>query len=144
MRKLIPGLFFDRRWCLNFPFLEARSMKLLIGCAAILGLSATFAMADGGRISHQSLANVGLGNLRFMSDSQGLEIRGLGVMDGKNDDYGDKGDKGDHHKGDKNKHHEHKTEHKHHEPVCHQHEQGCHTGCHVESLCHIQTCVRAR
>jgi ABC-type nickel/cobalt efflux system permease component RcnA len=120
-------------------------MKLFIACTAILGLSAVSAMAGEGRLSHQSLAKVGLTGMTIMSDSQGMEIRGLGVADGS---YGDQGDNGQ--KGDKNKHHEKKQhENKHHEHKqqdCHehQHEKCGQSACHVSSLCHVQTSCRTR
>ena len=111
-------------------------MKLLFGFAAILGLSAVSAMAGDGRLSNQSLAKIGLGGMKVMSDSQGLEIRGLGVSDGMS---GEKGEKDHHHKGEGNKHHEKKHE----EKCCHEHERCCHPSCHVESLCHVQCCGHA-
>jgi hypothetical protein len=110
-------------------------MKLLIGWAAIVGLSAVSAMAGEGRLSNQSLAKIGLVGMKIMSDSQGLEIRGLGVADGSG--YG--GDKDHHHKGEGNKHHE-KHHEKPHEECGHHHESSCHPSCHVESLCNHVHC----
>jgi hypothetical protein len=109
-------------------------MKVLIVCAAVLGLTAVSAVAGEGQVSNQSLARLGLGQMKMMADSRGLEIRGLGVSDGS---YGMQGDKDHHPKGDEHKHHE-----KH--PECgHQHEKccqsSCHSTCNVATLCsHVQ------
>jgi hypothetical protein len=122
-------------------------MKLFLGCAVILGLSMVSAMAGDGGLSHQSLAKVGLGGMAMLSDSQGLEIRGLGVSEEMNGDQWNYGDndhhqKKDHHqKGDQ--HHEQKHHEKNHEE-CHEHEKCGHSTCHVSSLCHVQCASHTR
>lgn len=115
-------------------------MKLFIGCALVLGLSAVSAMAGDGQLSHQSLAKVGLGGMAMLSDSQGLEIRGLGVSQEMESDQASYGDQDHHQKRDKHheqKHHEVKHHEKNHEE-CHDHEKCGHSICHVSSLCHVQ------
>ncbi len=57
-------------------------MKVLLGLAAVVAFSATSAMAGEGRVSDQSLAKMGLANMKTMSDSQGMHIRGLSVLVG--------------------------------------------------------------
>jgi hypothetical protein len=57
-------------------------MKVLLGLAAFVAFSATSALAGEGRVSDQSLAKMGLANMKTMSDSQGLRIRGLSVIVG--------------------------------------------------------------
>ncbi|HUE13678.1 MAG TPA: hypothetical protein VMR25_05905 [Planctomycetaceae bacterium] len=109
-------------------------MKLLIGLAAIVGLSAVSAMAGEGRLSNQSLAKIGLVGMKVMSDSQGLEIRGLGVTDGS----GYKKD--DHHKRECDTCHEKECREK---ESCHPHESCCHPSCHLESLCQVHCAGRA-
>jgi hypothetical protein len=121
-------------------------MKLFIGCALVLGLSAVSAMAGDGQLSHQSLAKVGLSGMAMLSDSQGLEIRGLGVSQEIYGDQGNNGDKDQHQKGDKHheqKHHEMKHHEKNHEE-CHDHEKCGHSTCHVSSLCHLQCAGHTR
>ncbi len=120
-------------------------MKLFIGCALVLGLSAVAAMAGDGRLSQQSLAKVGLGGMALLSDPQGLEIRGLGVSEGTYGDQGDHGEKDHHQKGEKYKHHENKQhEHKHPECHDHQHEKCGQSVCHVSSLCHVECTAHTR
>jgi hypothetical protein len=115
-------------------------MKLLIGFATILCLSAVSAVAGDGRLSDQSLAKIGLGGMQVMSDTQGLGIRGLGVSEG----MGGYGGYKHHHKDEGDKRH-----HEHHEKGCekghcdkehcgHECHQACHPSCHFESLCHVQ------
>jgi len=117
-------------------------MKLLIAFATVLCLSAVSAVAGDGRLSDQSLTKIGLGGMQVMSDTQGLEIRGLGVSDGMGSYGGEK----QHQKGDGDKRH-----HEHHEKGCCDKgccEKGhcekehcgheCHQSCHFESLCHVQ------
>jgi hypothetical protein len=117
-------------------------MKLLIAFATVLCLSAVSAVAGDGQLSDQSLAKIGLGGMQVMSDTQGLEIRGLGVSEGTGS-YG----------GEKHKH-KGEGEKRHHEKCCG--EKGCcekdhcerehcgherqQCGCHFESLCHVQCC----
>jgi hypothetical protein len=124
---------------LPVPFVEVSSMKLLIGLAAIVGLSAVSAMAGEGRLSNQSLAKIGLVGMKIMSDSQGLEIRGLGVTEGsgrKRDDH----HKDDHHQRECDKCHERQC---HEKESCHPHESCCHPSCHLESLCQVHCAGRA-
>ena len=117
-------------------------MKLLIGFAAIVCLSAASAMAGDGRLTNQSLAKIGLVGMQGMSDVQGLEIRGLGISEG-NSGYGNHKD---HHKSCEGN----KCQAKGHCGECgHQHqsgcqESGCHTNCQIGSLCHVQNCGRTR
>jgi hypothetical protein len=114
-------------------------MKLLIGLAAIVGLSAVSAMAGEGRLSNQSLAKIGLVGMKIMSDSQGLEIRGLGVTEGsgrKRDDH----HKDDHHQRECDTCHERQC---HEKESCHPHESCCHPSCHLESLCQVHCAGRA-
>jgi hypothetical protein len=118
-------------------------MKALIGCAAILGLSAVTAMAGEGRLSNPSLTKIGLGGMKLMSDSNGLEIRGLGISDTTTGDKGYKDEKGekDHHpKGEGDKCHDKKCQ----EKCGHEHQSCEHSGCHLETLCcHVQNSCRA-
>ena len=126
-------------------------MKLFIGCAAILCLTVATAKAGDGQLSNHSLAAVGLGGMKAMSDDQGLDIRGLGVAE-ETQDQGGYGNN-DHQKGEDGKHHEKKHEKKHekhpqkpsHEVCCDKHEKDCgksscgHASCNFSSLCHIQS-----
>jgi hypothetical protein len=123
-------------------FVEASSMKLLIGCAAILGLSAVTAVAGEGRLSNQSLARLGLGGMQLMSDSQGLEIRGLGVQEsGQQGNYGNNDNR---QKGEKNKHEQKCCEEKNRQE-CHERQNCCHSTCHIQtSICHLECCGRIR
>ena len=131
-------------------------MKLFIAFAAILCLTVATAQAGDGQLTGRSLAAVGLGRMKAMSDDQGLDIRGLGIaeeMQGQGE-YGNN----DHKKDDYGKHHEKKHE-KHHEKhpqkpgheVCDKHhEKDCgksscghsscgHVSCNFSSLCHVQS-----
>ena len=54
-------------------------MKSLIALASVVALSVTPAFAAEGRISHQSLAKMGLSGMTAMADAQGAQIRGLSV-----------------------------------------------------------------
>src|SRR5580704_8099836 len=51
-------------------------MKTLLSVAAVVVLAAAPAMAGDGRVSHQSLAKMGLAGMQTMSDSQGMAVRG--------------------------------------------------------------------
>ena len=126
-------------------------MRLFIGCVVVLGLSTVSAMAGDGQLSHKSLAQVGLGGMALLSDSQGLEIRGFGVSQEMYGDQENYGDKDYHQKGDK--HHEQKHhEMKHHELMpheknheqCHDHQKSGHSICHISSLCHVQCAGHTR
>ncbi len=57
-------------------------MKVLFGLAAVVAFSATSAMAAEGQVSNHSLTNMGLAGMKSMSDTQGLQIRGLSVIVG--------------------------------------------------------------
>jgi hypothetical protein len=123
-------------------------MKLLLGFAAIVCLTAASAKAGDGQLSNHSLRALGLGGMQAMSDDQGLDIRGLGISEQMNGDKGNYGNE-DHKKGEhgKNheKHHEKNHEKKGHEVCGHQHEKNCgrsncsHSICNISSLCHIQS-----
>ena len=62
-------------------------MKLFLGVAAIVCLTAASAKAGDGQLSSHSLAALGLGGMQAMSDDQGLDIRGLGVAEEMNGDH---------------------------------------------------------
>ncbi|HET6328145.1 MAG TPA: hypothetical protein VFG04_25905 [Planctomycetaceae bacterium] len=136
-------------------------MRTLLTVAAILCFAALPAYSADGQISQSSLARLGLAGMASLSDAQGLEVRGLGVMDAMQmqGGYGDFDDQ-DHHKyGDHNrdddkdrdhknrddKHHEHgHPEHKHHEQHHHNHHDHVFKcdfhmkpHCPFGSLCHI-------
>jgi ABC-type Zn2+ transport system substrate-binding protein/surface adhesin len=112
-------------------------MKSLLTFAAVLFFAALPAYSADGRIPDSSLARLGLAGMTSMSDAQGLEIRGLGVMDamGGDDGYGNKenGHK-DHHKKE---HKQHEHEHKQHEK-CDHFKCDVHVkpSCNFSSLCH--------
>jgi hypothetical protein len=54
-------------------------MKTLLSVAALVVLAAAPAMAGDGRVSHQSLAKMGLSGMQTMSDAQGMSVRGTSV-----------------------------------------------------------------
>ena len=120
-------------------------MKLLVGAIAVLGLFTVSARAADGRLPEQSLARLGLGAMQAMTDTQGLDIRGLGVAEfsGYSSNYEGQGYYGEEWYY---KHHEKRHHEKHHEKCC-EHErccgherECCHSCCHLESLCHLQSC----
>lgn len=49
---------------------------LSLAAVALLGLFASTAQADHGRISRRGLQQLGLGQLRVVSDHQGMQVRG--------------------------------------------------------------------
>jgi hypothetical protein len=51
-------------------------MKKLLSLALMLSLSASPLFAGDGRVSHRSLANMGLQGMKTMSDQDGAKIRG--------------------------------------------------------------------
>jgi len=57
-------------------------MKTLVVLAASVALSAAPALAADGKVSHSSLAKMGLPGMQPMSDAKGLEIRGQAVITG--------------------------------------------------------------
>jgi len=135
-------------------------MRTLLTFAAVLCFAVPAYSADG-QISQSSLARLGLAGMTSLSDAQGLEVRGLGVMDAMQmqHGYGDFYDRDDHkdgdhkdgdhkdkdgdHKHDRDKHHEHgHHEHnKHHEQHHHDHVFKCEfhmkPHCQFGSLCHM-------
>lgn len=56
-------------------------MKKLLSLALILSLSASPLFAAEGRVSHRSLANMGLQGMKTMSDQDGAKIRGGAAID---------------------------------------------------------------
>jgi hypothetical protein len=52
-------------------------MKVLLAFATVVALSVTSAFAGDGQVSHQSLSKMGLSSMKAMSDTQGLQIRGM-------------------------------------------------------------------
>jgi hypothetical protein len=57
-------------------------MKILLGVASVVAFSMVPALAGEGRVSHQSLANMGLAGMTTMSDAQGMQLRGLSAQAG--------------------------------------------------------------
>jgi hypothetical protein len=51
-------------------------MKTLLSVAALVVFAVGSANAGDGRVSHQSLAKMGLSSMQVMSDSQGMAVRG--------------------------------------------------------------------
>jgi len=51
-------------------------MKSLVLLAFVVALSSAPALAAGGKVSHSSLAKMGLSSMRPLTDQQGLSIRG--------------------------------------------------------------------
>jgi hypothetical protein len=124
-------------------------MKALLTFAAVVCFTAMPAFSADGQVSQSSLTRLGLGGLTPISDTEGLEIRGQGLMDAmgmNNDGYGDQMHKDhDKNKHDKNKHDEHKHhEQKHHEQNHHEKHDNhfkCDfhppkPNCNIGSLCH--------
>jgi ABC-type Zn2+ transport system substrate-binding protein/surface adhesin len=116
-------------------------MKTLLTFAAVVCFWALPAYSADGQLSNSSLTRLGLAGMTPISDVQGLEIRGLGVMEamGINKEDGDH-DKDDHHK---NKH-EHKHHEKHEKPERHEkheHHFKCDfhakPSCNLGTLCHL-------
>ena len=57
-------------------------MKNLIALASVLALSVVPAFAAEGHVSDQSLAKMGLTGMKTMTDTQGLQIRGMSATAG--------------------------------------------------------------
>jgi hypothetical protein len=57
-------------------------MKILLGLASVVAFSVAPALAGEGHVSNQSLAKMGLGSMKAMSDAQGAKLRGLSVTVG--------------------------------------------------------------
>lgn len=55
-------------------------MKTLIAFAFVLALSSVSAWAADGKVSHSSLAKMGLSGMKQMTDQQGSSIRGRAVV----------------------------------------------------------------
>jgi hypothetical protein len=55
-------------------------MKTLIAFTFVLALSSVSALAADGKVSHSSLAKMGLAGMRQMTDQQGSSIRGRAVV----------------------------------------------------------------
>ena|SRR5579862_5504813 len=119
-------------------------MKTLLAFASFLCLTALPAFGADGQIPNSSLARVGLSGMTPLSDVQGLEIRGMGIMEamGMNDDDGNYKEHGHdkHEKHEKeHKHHEKHHEHKHHEK--HENHFKCEfhpkPSCNFGNLCHV-------
>ena len=133
-------------------------MKVLVTFAAVMCFAALPAYSADGQLSQSSLARLGLSGMTPISDGQGLEVRGMGMMqamgmdngygnnqhdhdmydDGhKHDMYGKDHDKDhkdhnkDHNKDHGDKHHEHEHQHEHQ----HNHGQN-HFDCHFGSKSH--------
>jgi hypothetical protein len=51
-------------------------MKPLVVLAFVVALSSAPALAAGGKVSHSSLAKMGLSSMRPLTDQEGLSIRG--------------------------------------------------------------------
>jgi hypothetical protein len=58
------------------------AMKTLLSFASVVAFCVAPALAGEGRVSDHSLANMGLGSMKAMSDVQGLQVRGLGAQAG--------------------------------------------------------------
>src|SRR5579872_3538389 len=57
-------------------------MKKLLGAVSALALCVTPVFAGEGNVSHQSLAKMGLVGMKAMSDSDGMQLRGLSTQAG--------------------------------------------------------------
>jgi hypothetical protein len=54
-------------------------MKIVLGIASVIALSVAPVLAGEGRVSDQSLANMGLAGMQTMTDAQGTHVRGLAI-----------------------------------------------------------------
>jgi uncharacterized membrane protein len=97
-------------------------MKTLLTFAAILCFAALPVYSADGQVSDSSLTRLGLAGMKPISDVQGLEIRGLGVMQAMgmrmDEDFDDNKQFGH----DNDKDNDHRKEHKHHEHKHHEHQ----------------------
>jgi hypothetical protein len=94
-------------------------MKAIVTFAAVMCFMTLPALrADEGQLSQSSLSRLGLSGMAPISDDEGLEIRGTGLMQamGMDNGYGDNQNKNDMHENkDHNKDHNKNKDHKNHE-----------------------------
>src|SRR5580704_7078740 len=57
-------------------------MKTLLGAVSVIALCLNPVMAGEGNLSDQSLARMGLAGMKNLSDSQGMQVRGLSAQAG--------------------------------------------------------------
>jgi hypothetical protein len=57
-------------------------MKTLFGAVSLIALGLSPVMAGEGNLSNQSLARIGLAGMKSLSDSQGMQLRGLSAQAG--------------------------------------------------------------
>jgi hypothetical protein len=57
-------------------------MKTLLGAVSVIALCLSPVMAGEGNLSDQSLARMGLAGMKNLSDSQGMQVRGLSAQAG--------------------------------------------------------------
>jgi hypothetical protein len=118
-------------------------MKILLTFAAVLCFTSLPAYSADGQISSSSLTRLGLAGMTPISDVQGLEVRGLGVMEAMSMDNGyDDHKKYGHDKDDHDKkEHKHHEKHERHEKHEHDHHFKCDLhakpSCNLGSLCHV-------
>jgi hypothetical protein len=63
-------------------------MRFVCSVAALLAFAAAPALAGDGRVPQSKLANLGLGNAQVLTDSEGMQIRGMGRRDYGHKSYG--------------------------------------------------------
>ncbi len=63
-------------------------MRFVCSFAAVLAFAAAPALAGEGQVPQSKLANLGLGNAQVLSDSDGMQIRGMGRKDYGHQNYG--------------------------------------------------------
>ena len=54
-------------------------MKIVLCMASLVAFAVTPAFAGEGHVSNRSLANMGLAGMKTLSDSQGMQVRGLSI-----------------------------------------------------------------
>jgi hypothetical protein len=57
-------------------------MKILFGVVSVIALGLSPVVAGEGNLSNQSLARMGLGGMKSLSDAQGMQLRGLSAQAG--------------------------------------------------------------
>jgi hypothetical protein len=55
-------------------------MKTVLAFATLVCLSAGSAFAADNQVADQTLAKMGLGNMKVMSDEQGMQVRGMALV----------------------------------------------------------------
>jgi hypothetical protein len=54
-------------------------MKIVLCMASLVAFAVTPAFAGEGHVSNRSLSNMGLAGMKTLSDSQGMQVRGLSI-----------------------------------------------------------------